>query len=69
MPSESKMERSHFMSPIDDSMRFETLRKSAALVMAKTWRRTPPCLHLRTRVRALSRFLTTSEATRRMGRS
>lgn len=55
------------MSAMEDSRRLETLRKSAVVVMAKTWRRRPVCLHLRTRVMAFSRFLEMSAVMRRRG--
>ena len=40
-PSESKMESNHFTSPIEDSRRFETFRKSTVVVVENTWRSTP----------------------------
>ena len=40
-PSESKMERNHFTSPIEDSRRFETFQKSAVVVVENTWQSTP----------------------------
>lgn len=67
--SESKMERSHLISAMEDSRRLETFRKSAVVVIAKTWRRRPLCLHLRTSDKARSRFLDTSVEIRRRGRS
>lgn len=69
MPSESKIESSHFMSPMEDSRRLETFRKSAMVVMENTWRRNPLWRLLRAKFRARSRFFETSATIRRMGRS
>lgn len=67
--SGSNMLSSHFMSPTEDSRKLKSLRKSVALVIVTTRRRMLWRLHLRTRVRARSRFLETSAKMRRIGRS
>lgn len=67
--SGSNILSSHFMSPSEESRKFESFRKSVALVIVTTRRRMLWRLHLRTRVRARSRFLHTSAIMRRIGRS